>query len=202
MRCRKVRKLIEAMPKEVGEERQRLVSDHLSECEACRRLHAGLQKVDEVLAGSKVWLDEVACVSRMSKSRIRARMVSREETRRWRLRPLWAGAAAILIVVIAGFSVLFLFPRGGDKETRNDIELSAPGVTQAKMAEASSQTLDGFAEAVSRYEAPSLDLSYKRPVLPRDSYVPRVLQESRLQSGNTLRTIAESSTRLLRRSEL
>lgn len=200
IRCRKVRKLIEVMPKGASEESQRLVSEHLSECQVCRELHDGLQKMDEVLTGSKLWLDEFAQKNPMSKNQIPSPTMPESVTRRWRARPVWAYAALMLLLAVA--VVVVYFQRDSVEDTRKaEDSPSALKVTRAMVETASSQTLNELVEAASRHEAPFLEPSHKQSSVLKDPYIPRLLQECRLRSGDTLRAFAQSSTDILTRGE-
>lgn len=192
MRCEQVKKLLETMPKGGCEQTLRLVSDHLSRCEACRSLHAGWHKMEEVLTGSKLWLDEVARRSSISKSRIFAERATLAKRPPWRLRPVWAGAAALLLVIGVA-AVFFLFDKGGHAPpTVRPPVTRIPAVTQAMAAESSSRTLLGVAEVLRRREAPSLGVPYTPRSLPRESFVPRFLRRCALESDARLGGIVQS----------
>ena len=201
MRCREAKKLIQSMPKGGCEETLRLVSEHLSECDACRSLHAGLRKMEQALTGRKDRLDEIAGRSPISKSRILAALGPLPAKRTWRLRPAWAGAAVLLLVVIAGAIALFRPKRGAETEVAATYDTPAPPITRAMAVAASSRTLRRLAEVAQRYEAPPPKLLSGPPASPRGPAVPRLLEKCLLESEKTLRAIAQSKTNLTWRSE-
>jgi anti-sigma factor RsiW len=197
--CRRIRKLILRMPEGKEEEVLGMISQHLSECEACRRLLAVSRKLDRALIGEKLSLDEIARHSRARKDRVLAEIAPQPKSRAWRFRAACAGAGALLLAIAAG-SVLY-FLRGENGEPPRPAPFSSPRVTQAMAAAASSEALHELAEAVRRHEAPSFELPYTPPAPARESFVPRLLQQSTLQSEETLGMIVESRTNLTRREE-
>jgi len=201
MRCREVRKLIQKMPKGGCEETLRLVSEHLSECEGCRGFHADLQKMEELLSKRKLRLTEIARHSPIRKSRIMAGIASLPKRRAWRLRPVWAGAAAILLVAIAGAAALLLREKGTEPKVTFVPDTPTPPITRAMAAAASSRTLMKLAEAAQRYEAPPPKLLSGPPASPGGPAVPRLLEKCLLESEKTLRAIAQSRTNLTWRNE-
>jgi hypothetical protein len=82
--CREVKKLIRAMPECTPEQIGRSVSEHLSECEACKNLHAALQKVEAGLIGSKLQVDEMAHQSWIGKRQALIEMAPRGKRSPWR----------------------------------------------------------------------------------------------------------------------
>lgn len=197
--CGNVRKLILTMPEGKEEEVLGVISNHLSECEACRKLLEVSRKLDGALVGEKLLLDEMARHSRMRKSRALAEIAPQPKKRAWRLRAAWAGAAALLLAIAVGSAVYFL--RGGNGPPRGRPQFSAPRVTQAMAAAASSEALHELAEAVRRHEAPSFDLPYTPRASAPESFVPRLLQQCTRQSEETLSMIIQSKTNLTRREE-
>lgn len=201
MLCREVRKLIQKMPKGGCEETLRLVSEHLSECEGCRSFHAGLQKMEKLLSGRKLRLDELARQSPISKSRILEGIAPAPARRARRLRPVWAGAAAILLVAIAGAAALLLRDKGTEPKVAVVFDTPTPPITRAMASAASDRTLMKLAELAERYEAPPPKLLSGPPASPRRPAVPRLLEKCSLQSEKTLRAIAQSRTNLTWRNE-
>jgi len=197
--CRNVRKLILSTPEGKEEDVLGTISQHLSQCEACRKLHQLSLKLDQALVGETLFLDEIARNSRMSKSRVLAEIASQPKRRAWRLRAAWAGAA-VLLLAIAGASALY-FLRGENGQPRQRLQFSAPRVTRAMAAAASSQTLRELTEVTCRHEAPSFELPYTPPPLRSESLFPRLLQECTLESEETLSVIVQSKTNLTRREE-
>ena len=197
MRCQEVKKLLETMPKGGCEQTLHRVSDHLSECEACREICASWQKMEEVLIGSKLWLDKIALPTPMSETPILAQTVPQPSRQLLRLRPALAGAV-VLLLAIASASALFL--RGRDTKGRD-----GPGIpmTPKEMAAAtSSQTLRELAEVLRRHETPSLELPYGPAAFTYEPFVPATLRQYTLEPEDTLRTIAVSKLNLTRREEL
>ena len=191
-RCRKVSRLLQTMPKGGCEETLRMVSDHLSECEVCKSLRADLQEMDEALIASEAWFDEVARESRISRSRIITQMAPLARRRAWRLRALWAGAAAILLV-IAGAAVFLLFDKGGHVPTAVRPRVTqAPLVTRAMAAASSSRTLLRVADVVSRREAPSLGLLSMSQQPRRESFFPPFLRQCAIESDARVGGIVQS----------
>ncbi len=201
MRCREVRKLIQKMPKGGCEETLRLVSEHLSECEGCRGFHADLQKMEELLSKRKLRLGEIARHSPISKSRIMEGIAPVAARRAWRLRPVWAGAMVILLVVIAGAAALLLREKGTEPKVAVVFDRPTPPITRAMASAASDRTLRNLAEVAQRYEAPPPKLLSGPPASPRGPAVPRLLEKCLLESEKTLRAIAQSRTNLTWRSE-
>ena len=197
--CRNVRKLILTMPEGKEEEVLGTVSEHLSQCDGCRKLLEVSRKLDRALVGEKLLLDEIARHSRVRKSRVLAEIAPQPKRRAWRLRAAWAGAA-VLVLAIAGASALY-FLRGENGPPRRHIPFSAPRVTRAMAAAASSESLHELAEAVGRHEAPSFELPYTPRASARESFVPRLLQECTLESEETPSMIVESRTNLTGREE-
>lgn len=191
--CRKISKLLQTMPKGGCEETLCMVSDHLAKCEACGSLHADLQEMDELLIESRVWFDEVAREDRTSKSRIVTQSAPEAKRQAWRLRAVWAGAAAILLV-IAGAAGLFLFDKGGRvPPTVHPPVAQAPLVTRAMAAASSSRTLLGVAEVVlRRREAPSLELPPAPRLLARESFTPPFLRQCAIESDAIFGGIVQS----------
>ncbi len=199
--CEKVRKLLQRMPKGGDEKTLRLVSEHLSGCEACRGFHADLQKMEELLNGSRLRLDELARHSPISKSRVLEGIAPLPTRRAWRLRPMWAGAAAILLVVIAVAAALLLRERGSKPKVVIVHDSSKPAITRAMASAASTRTLMKLAEVAQRYEAPPPKLLSGPPASPGGPAVPRLLEKCLLESEKTLRAIAQSRTNLVWRNE-
>jgi hypothetical protein len=99
MRCQEVRKLIQTMPKGGCEQTFRQVSEHLSECEECRKLRADFRKIEEGLMARKLRLDHIASRTRISKGRVFTEIAKTPQTKRaWFLRPAWAGAVAFVLI--------------------------------------------------------------------------------------------------------
>ena len=195
MRCRKVRKLLHTMPECDCEETLRVVSEHLSECEACGALHAGLQRMERAFLKSEFQADEMARRSRIARSPLLKKICTPAKRRAWRLRPVLAGAAVFLLA-IGGTSALLL--RGGG--------IKGPGnrgtamTTKVTAAAAPSQTLEELAEVVYQYEAPSLELPYSPDILSGESFFPTTIQQY-LEPGDTIEMIAEATVNLTRREE-
>ncbi len=200
--CREVSKLLQTMPKGGCEKTLRIVSDHLSKCGECKRLLADLQEMDELLLESKAWFNEAARQTCISRSRIITQMAPLAKRRAWRLRAVWAGAAAILLT-IAGAAVLFLFDKGGHAPPIARPPVTrAPAVTQTTAAEHASRTLLRVAAVLRRREAPSPGLPRAPGSVGRASFFPRLLQESTLGSDETLGRILMSRINLTRRNHL
>lgn len=187
------------MPEGKEEEVLAMISQHLSECEACRKLEEVSRKLERALVGEKLLLDEIALHRRMCKSRFLADIAPQPKRRARRLRAAWAGGV-VLVLAIAGASALY-FLRGGNGQPRGRLLFSAPRVTRAMAAAASSQTLHDLAEVVQRHQAPSFELPYTPPALKREPIFPRFLQQCTLESDDTLRTIVQPKTNLTRREE-
>ncbi len=191
-RCRKVRKLITALPECKREQTLRLISEHLSECEACKSVHARLEKMEAILLRSKFQVNELARQSRMSQSRVIAQMAPLAKGRARRLRAVWAGAAALLLA-IAGAALFFPFDRGDHvAPTVRPPVTRTPAVTLALAAESSSHTLRGVAEVLRRREAPSLGLPHVRPSLAPESFTPPFLRQCAIESDARLGGIVQS----------
>jgi predicted anti-sigma-YlaC factor YlaD len=190
-RCREVRRLLQRMPKGGCEKTFRLVSDHLSECEACRSLHADLQEMDELLIESKAWFDKVAHESRISRSRIRTQWAALARRRAWRLRAVWAGATALLLVV-AGAVALLLNGRG----TRSPGDLGTPAPCRVTP----SATLEELAEVLCRYQVPFSELPYAADAFAHEPYYPTSLQQI-IEPEDTLTALARTTLNLTRRDE-
>jgi len=198
-RCRNVGKLILTVPEGKEEEVFRMISQHLSQCEACRKLHELSRKLDRALVGEKFLLDEIVRHSRMRKSRVLAEIAPQPKRRAWGFHPAWAGAA-VLLLAIAGASALY-FLRGENGQPRRHIPFPPSGVTQAIAVAASSQTVRELAEVACRHQAPPFELPYTPPSSEPESFVPRLLQQCTLQSEETLSMMVESKTNLTRREE-
>jgi len=182
------------MPKGGCQQTLRLVSHHLSECDACRSLCARWQKMEDLLIESKRWLDELTCHSAIDRSQLltqRARPLTANRVRL--LRPLWA-AAAVLLLAIAGASALFL--KGREFKGRDN--LATPMTPMA--AAASSQTVQELAEVLCRHEAPSPELPYAPAAFTHESFFTTSLQQY-LEPEDTIKTIAELTANLTRREE-
>jgi hypothetical protein len=192
-RCRKMSKLLQTMPKGGCEETLRIVSDHLTECEECRRLHADLEEMDKVLNESEAWFEKVARETCISRSRIITQLSPSARRRAWRLRAVWVGAAAILLV-IAGSAVLLRSDRGGLAPlTVHPPGTRMPTVTRAMAAASSSRTLLGVAEVLlRRREAPSLELPPAPRSLARESFTPPFLRQCAIESDARLGGIVQS----------
>ena len=191
-RCRRISKLLQTMPKGGCEETLRSVSDHLSECEACRRLHADLEEMDEVLNEGKAWFEEVARETCISRSRIITQLAPSARRGAWHLRAVWAGAAAILLVV-AGAAVLLRFDRGGHAPlTVHPPATRTPTVTRAMAAASSARTLLGVAEILTRREAPALELPPAPRSLAGESFTPPFLRQCAIESDARLGGIVQS----------
>jgi hypothetical protein len=200
MRCKHVRKLLQSMPKGGCQETLRQVSGHLSECESCRKWHAGVRRVEKLLEGRKARLDEIARHSRMSTAGILAGVPAPPAKRAWRFRPAWAGAV-VLLLLAAGAVAFFLTGRGSKPKATVTHDTPTPRITQATAAAASSRTLRDLAEVAQRYEAPPPKVFHAPPPFPREPYVPRLLEECRLKSTETLRAIAQVQITGTRRNE-
>jgi hypothetical protein len=191
-RCRKVSRLLQMMPKRGCEETLRMVFDHLSQCEACKGLHADLQEMDDLLIESKAWLDKLAHQSHISRSQIITQMGLLARRRARRLRAVWAGAAAFLLV-IAGAALFFPFDKGGHAPLRAPAAATrTPAVTRAMAAASSSRTLLGVAEVLRRREAPSLELAPAPRLLVRKSLAPPFLRQCAFESDARLGRVVQS----------
>jgi len=180
------------------EENLHHVSEHLSACGACRRLHAASQTLADLLAEERRRLDKLVQHSRTSKSRVLAEISPLPAKRTWRLRAAWAGAALVVAALAVG---LPLFLKGDGVKSRSLFPKSAPPVTQTLAATASSRTLQELAEVARRHKAPSFELPYEPPAFPTESLLPRFLQQCTLESEHTLGTIVQSKSKLTRREE-
>lgn len=196
MRCREVKKLILRFPEENDEKVFHLVSEHLSECEACRSLYTASQRVAKGLCEEKRRLAEIVSGSQAGRSRILAEIAeSRPAKRAWRLRPLWAGAAALLLLAMVGVSAILFTGRDGNGPDN----VGSPMTTWSMAAAASSETVRELAEVLGRHEAPPLGLPYTPPPVPDEPLFPRLLQRCSRESQDTLKMIARSKTSLTRR---
>jgi hypothetical protein len=198
IRCNEVRKLLRTMPRGGSEETLRRISPHLSKCEGCREIHAGLRKIEEVLLERKRQLDGVASRAAMHKARILAELLRPGAMRKaWLRRPLWASVAALLFVVVAG-SALLLTTR---KLTGPDVSRPSTPMTADRATLAlSSQTLNELAEVVARYEVASVGLPYAVEAVAHEPLFPASVQKY-IEPAGTLRGIAESTIKLTRRHE-
>ncbi len=195
--CRRIQKLIPTVSESASERTRRMISEHLSECEACRALHARLQKLESILIRSKLQVGEMARQSRTSQSRIIVERTSLARKRAWCLRPVPAGVAATLLV-IAGAVVFVLFNQGGRVPPMASPPITrTPTVTRAMASESSSRTLLGVAEILRRREAPSLGVPYAPPPIPRESFYPRLAHQSALESDTRLGEIVQSKISLI-----
>jgi len=196
MSCREVKRIILSVSDDEGVRPSRSVSKHLSECQDCKSLYAASEKVDRVFAEEQLRLVTLASQSQTGKHGVFAEISSPPPRRAlWCLRPLWTGAAAILLA-IAGASAFYLLKGRGDKGPDN---VGTPMTTWSMAAAASSETVRELAEVVRRHEAPSPELPYTPPA--RDSFVPGLLQRTVMESEDTLSMILGSRTRLTRREE-
>ncbi len=199
--CREVRKVIFGVSDRDCGRMLGIVTEHLSECEECRSLHESSQKLERILFKEKVRLAELAEHGRAIKNRIFV-----ETTRQPLRRPVsarrlvWAGAAAVVVVAIAAWTVVYLLG-GGGRESQDRFRLPGPAVTHEGAAAASRETLGELAAAVSRHETRSAELPYTAPVIPRESFVPGLLQRTAVDSRDTLSMILDSKTKLTRREE-
>lgn len=194
--CRRIRKLIPTVSESTAERTRRTISEHLSECEACRAFHARFQKLESILIRSRLQVGEMARQSRMRQSRVIVERTSLARKRAWCLRPVPAGVAAILLVM-AGAVVFVLFNEGGRVPPTARRPLTrTPTVTRAMAAESASHTLLGMAEILRRSEAPSLGVPYAPPPLPRESFYPQLGHQSALESDARLGKIVQSKIAL------
>lgn len=192
-RCRIVRRLIQMMPKGGCEETLRRISRHLSECEACRSVHAEVQKMDEVLIPSTTRFDEAARRIESGKCRILADIAeSRQAKRIGRPRLTWAGAAIAILALAGGAAVYFL--TGGKEQPAERLLSFPPRVTHAMAVAARSEALHGLAETMSRHPAPSFELPYTPPTFAPEALFPQLRVESTLQSEEIVRIIVQPKT--------
>jgi hypothetical protein len=201
MHCQEVSNLIHTMPEHNLEEIPRVVSEHLSECEACNSLYAGLQEMEEELIGSGPWFEEMARDSQLRKSTFLTEMDSLTKRRAWRLRCVWAGAAATLVLAIAGAVALFLPKRDTEPQVAVSPEPPKRVVNRATASADSFRILRKLAEVELSYEAPPFTFPDAPPKFSPDPSVPRLLQKSLSDSERTLRKMAESSIKLTGRIE-
>lgn len=194
MQCQEVEKLIRTMPKGGNERTPRSLAEHLSECESCRRLHAGMQRLEGMLASSKVWLDEVARCFPLRDKRVLTEQPAPSKSRLRRLIPVWAGVAA-LILVTAGAPFLLL----REEDIKAPDDLGTPMTTEA--AATSSQILEELAEVLCRHKSPSLELPYSPAAFTYEPVFPQSFQQYTLEPEDTLGSIAESIINLTRRNE-
>ncbi len=198
--CREVRKLILGGVGSDGGCASAEVSGHVSQCERCRSLYAVSQGVERALAAERLRLIEVAADTETAKSRVLAEAVEpmpKRQSRRLRL--VWAGVA--LVPVIVGAALLFPGRKGENRLVVKPSPVPAPVVTRTTVVVASSRTVLELAEAAGRHEAPPLELPYKPLVVAHESLIPRLLEESCLNSEDTLKGIVQSKLNLTRRNE-
>ena len=196
MRCREVEKLIQSMPRGGCDETLRLISDHLTECQACRDLLAVSQKAEEVFAARRVVLDEIAERDPVSRDRLLTGVEQQPPRRFWRPRLAWAGAAAAVSLLLAVAAIFYL---GGDgKHPPAPISPRSPStpVTRAVAEEAASSILEKLAEVQQRYEAPPPKPLAGPPEVPWEFPRSRLYEQCSLASARTLARIAESQTNL------
>jgi len=199
-RCRIVRKFILTVPEGDLEGSQRAVYEHLAECQRCRRLLAVSRRLERSLSAERLRLMEMVGLSREPKSRLTMRIGGLAPARRGRrFRAAWAGAAG-LALAMAGVSAAYLL-RGRDGESPRGCGSAALIVTRATAAASSSATLQHLAEVMQRKQAPFTELPYKPPAYPREPLLPPFLEQCALESEETLRTMIESKTKLIRREE-
>lgn len=198
MRCNEVRKLLRTMPRGGSEETLRRISPHLSECDACREIHAGFRKIEESLLERKRQLDGIARRTPMHKPQILAEPLRPGAMRKaWLRRPLWASVAAFLLVVAAGSAVLLTTRQ----PTGPDVSRSSAPLTQDRATLAlSSQTLKELAEVVARYEVASVGLPYAVEAVAREPLFPASIEQF-IEPADTFKGIAESTIKLTRRHE-
>lgn len=192
-RCRIVRKLIQMMPKGGCEETLRQIADHLSECEACRRVHAEVQNMDEVLIPSTIRFDEAARRSESGKDRILTDITeSRQAKPIGRPRLAWA-SAGIAILAMAGGAALYFLTVGKEQPAERLLSFP-PQVTHAMAVAARSEALHGLAETMSRHQAPSFELPYTPLTLAPEALFPQLRVESTQQSEQIVRMIVQPKT--------
>jgi hypothetical protein len=195
--CGRIRKLIPTLSESTSQRSRRVVSEHLSECEACRAFHARFQKLESILIRSKLQVGEMARQSRMRQSRVIVETTSLARKRAWCLRPVPAGVGAALLA-IAGAVVFALFNEGSRVPSTARPPLTrTPMVTRAMAAERSSRTLLGVAEVLRRREAPSLGVPYTPPPLPGESFYPQLAHQFTLESDARLGKIVQSKISLI-----
>jgi len=198
-RCRRFRKLVRKLTVDGLTETPREVSEHLSECMACRGIHADLLRIEEVLAGTRPWLDD-ACRDVSSPGAIP--LVETAPSTCGRLRVLhaaFAGASLLLIVAVAAL----LFRPNKETERRAPVspEPRALIVTREVASAASSCILHNLAEVELRHEAPPPRLPDRLRMLSTEPRLPRLLEKSLSDSERILIKMADSQTNLIRRME-
>jgi hypothetical protein len=180
-------------------ETPREVSEHLSECVACRGIHADLLRMEEVLAGTRRWLDD-ACRDVSSPGAIP--LVETVPLTRgqvcW-LRAAFAGASLLLIVAVA--VLLFRSDKEPGRRALVSPEPRALIVTRDIASAASSCILHNLAEVELRHEAPPPRFPDGPRTLPPEPRLPRLLEKSLSDSERILIKMADSQTNLIRRKE-
>jgi predicted anti-sigma-YlaC factor YlaD len=200
MRCREVEKLIQDMPKGGCEETLRLISDHLTECQACRDLLAVSQKAEEVFAARKVVLDEIAERDPVSRDPLLSGIEQQLARRAWRPRVAWAGAAAAVSLLLAVAAIFYFGGNGQRPPAPTSPRTPSTPVTRAMAEKAASSVLEKLAEVEVRYEAPPPRLLAGPPEVPWQFPRSRLYEQCSLASARTLVRIAESQTNLIWRN--
>jgi hypothetical protein len=193
-RCRIVKRLIQSLPKGGCEETLRQIGDHLSGCEACRRVHAEVQKMDEVLIPSATRFEEAARRSESGKSRILSDIAeSRQAEGIGRPRLAWVGLAAGILAAASVAMVYWL--RGEEEQPQKHSLLSVPRVTRAVAAAARPEALENLvAYGAHLRRPPSFELPYTPPTIPPRALFPQLRVESALQSEEIVRMIVQPRT--------
>ncbi len=199
VRCRRVRKLVRKLAPDGLTETPREVSEHLLECMACRGIHADLLGMEEVLAGTRRWLDD-ACRDVSSPGAIP--LVETAPSTRgqvcW-LRAAFAGASLLLIVAVA--ALLFRPNKGTERRALVSPEPRALIVTRDIASAASLCILHNLAEVELRHEAPPPRFPDRLRMLSTQPRLPRLLEKSLSDSERIVTKMADSRTNLIRRME-
>jgi len=198
IRCREVGKLLQTMPKGSGEKIFSRISQHLSECEPCREIHASFTKVESALVARKRQLDDIASRTAIQRAGVPSKTARSTVARKaWLFRPAWASVAAFLAMVAAG-STLFLTTRQPPRQ--GDSHMSARLTPERPAPIVSSQTIKELAEVVCRHEVALSELPYAPEAVAHEPLFPSSVQKY-IEPAGTLRAIAESTIKLTRRHE-
>ncbi len=195
--CRKVRQKI-LSPQEDPQQHAMdpFVTEHLSECEACRSLHSACLKLNSLLAEEKLRVGELSRPTPGKKRELLLHIAEgppKQPT--FRLRAAWAGAAVALLVTVST-AAFYLLRGGGGKDERG---FGRPMTTWSRAMAASYKTFGDLAEVTRRHEAPALELPYTPPETSQQVPFPQLLEQCSVQSRNTLGSILQAKTNIIGR---